>query len=156
MASFLIRPFRPTDLAGIFTARSSAIRDICARDYNPAQIAAWADNWDDPVKQLPRFSNSKTWVAEVRGLIVGFTNLVGDGYVDTLYVHGAHQGCGMASGLLQALEAAARVQGLNRLHSEVSITARPFFERRGFTVVTPQTVTSNGQQYLNFRMEKRL
>lgn len=92
VSAFRVRAFERADFPGIAAARASAIREVCARDYNPAQIAAWADNWDDPVKQLPRFGNSKTWVAEVGGDIVGFTNLVGDGYVDTLYVHAPIRG----------------------------------------------------------------
>ncbi len=43
-----------------------------------------------------------------------------------------------------------------RLHTEASITARPFFERCGFLLVAEQTVALRGQQFVNFRMEKPL
>ena len=62
----------------------------------------------------------RTLVAEEGGEVVGFTELEGDGYLDMLY---------------EAIERAARDQGSSRIFTEASITARPFFERRGFRVV---------------------
>lgn len=95
-------------------------------------------------------------VGLVDGTIAGYTNLADDGYVDCLYVHADHQRRGVATALFRSLEDAAQAQSVLRLHSEVSITARPFFERNGFTTIAPQMVTVRGQQYLNFRMEKAL
>ena len=37
---------------------------------------------------------------------------------------------------------------------DASITARPFFEARGFQVVAAQSVVRRGQRLTNFRMEK--
>ncbi len=45
-------------------------------------------------------------------------------------------------------------QGICRFYSEVSITARPFYERLGFKVVQEQTVEVRGQTLNNFVMEK--
>lgn len=150
------RTFIPADLPAMFAARRSAIRDIAARDYTPAQIAAWARDTDDHASQLERFQTSHTWVAETNGRVIGFTNLLADGYLDCMFVHGAHQGIGAASALLDALETGARREGIKRLYSNVSITARPFFERRGFKVLSDQRVIHDGVEYLNFRMEKDL
>jgi putative acetyltransferase len=49
--------------------------------------------------------------------------------------------------------AEARRVGLVRLFTEASITARPFFEARGFTVLAPQVVTLRGVEFVNYRME---
>jgi len=95
-------------------------------------------------------------VAEIGGVLVGYTDLEPNGHLDRMYVHADFQRVGVATALLSTAEAAAKEGGLTRLYSEVSITARPFFERRGFRVIAAQTVTSNGQEYLNYRMEKRL
>jgi putative acetyltransferase len=54
------------------------------------------------------------------------------------------------------VEAAARNQELPRIFTEASLTARPFFERRGFVVVAAQQVEKRGQTLANFRMEKTL
>jgi len=45
-------------------------------------------------------------------------------------------------------------QGVKRYYSEVSITARPFYEHFGFNVVTEQQVEMRGQNLTNFVMEK--
>jgi putative acetyltransferase len=73
-----------------------------------------------------------------------------------MYVHPEHEGQGVASALLTSLELEARRQGVTRLFTEASIAAMPFFERRGFKVLTAQVVDFRGQQFTNFRMEKFL
>ncbi len=156
MVDIVVRHFEHSDLPAMLETRRTSIRRICAHDYDHDQIMAWAPDIDDVEAQATRFAKTQTWVALVNGNAAGFMNLAEGGYVDCLYVHADHQRCGIASALLSMLEKTARAQGVSRLYSEVSITARPFFERQGFAVTTPQTVTVNGQQYLNFRMEKML
>lgn len=63
---------------------------------------------------------------------------------------------GIASQLLQRVEAEARRQGLSRIRTEASRTARPFFEKRGFTLVKAQKVEKRGQLLENFLMEKQI
>ena len=58
--------------------------------------------------------------------------------------------------MLSALIAEARRVGLARLFTEASITARPFFEAHGFTVLAAQVVTCRGVEFVNYRMERRL
>jgi N-acetylglutamate synthase-like GNAT family acetyltransferase len=58
--------------------------------------------------------------------------------------------------LMAAIEAEARRIGLARLFTEASITARPFFEDQGFTVIAPQMVTCREVEFVNFRMERLL
>lgn len=43
-----------------------------------------------------------------------------------------------------------------RYYSNVSITAKPFYERFGFTVISEQKVCIRGQSLTNFTMEKRV
>lgn len=43
-----------------------------------------------------------------------------------------------------------------RLFAEVSITARPFFERHGFVVLTEQQVLVREVALTNYRMERWL
>ncbi|HEY4921438.1 MAG TPA: hypothetical protein VII40_15150 [Xanthobacteraceae bacterium] len=53
------------------------------------------------------------------------------------------------------VEIDARAHGHLRLF-EASITARPFFEHRGFRVIAPQRVMRWAQEFLNYRMDKAL
>ena len=50
----------------------------------------------------------------------------------------------------------AKQRGISRLYSEVSITARPFYERMGFNLVREQQVEMRGQLMTNFFMEQYL
>jgi putative acetyltransferase len=128
--------------------------DSAARDYNEAQIDAWAqverDKW--ALKRLSR----PTWVAAIGEEIVGFADLEPDGHLDMMYVHAAHQRKGVATALLKKVEAAATELSLPRIFTDASVTARAFFESGGFRVVAPQVVQVRGQYFANFLMEKSL
>jgi len=55
--------------------------------------------------------------------------------------------------LLDTIVAQAAQLQLSRLFVEVSITARSFFEHRGFAIVKPQQVECRGVKLSNFVME---
>ena len=72
------------------------------------------------------------------------------GYLDRLYVHKDYQNKGVATALCNKLEQA--VQG--KIITHASITARPFFEKRGYKVIKEQQVARQGIMLTNFIMEK--
>jgi putative acetyltransferase len=57
-----------------------------------------------------------------------------NGYIDFMYTHKDFQGQGIGSELLKVLEQFADKLNLNEIWAEVSITARPFFKSKGFTL----------------------
>lgn len=87
-----------------------------------------------------------TLVAEAEGIIVGFADLADDGYLDRLYVHKDWQGRGVATALCDALP------GAKLTHA--SLTARPFFEQRGWQVVKEQRVERRGVLLTNFVIKR--
>jgi putative acetyltransferase len=91
-------------------------------------------------------------VAEVDGRIAGFAELEATGHIDRFFVSADHQGLGIGRALLDAIEAEARRIGLPRLDADVSLTALPFFERRGFQTVAAQVVTLRGVAFRNVRL----
>ena len=103
-----------------------------------------------------RMQTRVTFVAEKGGRLVGFIQYEPPDHIDMTYVHPERQRQGVASALLATLEAEARRRGVMLLNVEASITSRPFFEHHGFYVVTPQIVRARGQDFLNYRMAKRL
>src|SRR5690606_31878705 len=125
------------------------------RDYTEAQVETWAGPAPEPARWIARMKTKQTFVACRRGEIVGFAEFEGDGHVNALYVHHEHQGKGIASRLLDRIEQEAERAAVDRLYTEASITARPFFERRGFVVVQPQEVAYRGLVFRNYKMEKR-
>lgn len=90
------------------------------------------------------------------GQVVGFADITKDGYLNRMFVHKNHQGQGIASALLRVLEYEMTQLGVTEIHTDASITAKPFFERHGFVTVQPQTVTVRGVSMVNFKMVKAL
>jgi putative acetyltransferase len=153
-AKLSVRTYQSTDLDAVIAIFLGAIREIASNDYDQAQIDAWAQvNRDAWAK---RCLSRPTWIAVLGHSSVGFTDLEPNGNLDMMFVHPAHQGIGVASLLLETIEAAANAQGISRLFTEASITARPFFEKRGFAVLAAQRVEKRGQMLTNFRMQKTL
>ena len=153
-AGVTVRRYRPSDLDAAIAIYQSAIRDVASRDYDPVQVAGWfavdRKEWEPWRLRCP------TWIAEVDGVPAGFSDLEPDGHLDMMFVHGRFQGRGVATALLNEVEFLARRLCLGRIFTEASITARPFFARRGFTVIAPQVLEFDGVTFKNFRMEKLL
>ena len=151
-----VRPFRADDLLAMLEVRRDSIANVAARDYAPSQITEWAGKSSTSESQLERFTKSLTWVAVIDEKIVGYSNLDADGHVDTMFVHSSVLRRGVATALLQAVEDAALAAGLSRLYSEISFTARPFFEKNGFRICDGEQVTFDDGSDYGFRMEKAL
>lgn len=137
-----IRPYRSSDCPALAELFYQTVHTACAGDYSPEQLDAWADGRVDLAARDASFRAHDTRVAVEGGVIVGFADLGPDGYLDRLYVHRDWQGRGVASAL-----PAARI-------THASITARPFFERRGWHVVKEQQVERRGVLLTNFVMER--
>ena len=89
-------------------------------------------------------------VAVEDGVILGFGDIDKTGYLDRLFVHAEHQGKGIATAICDQLEQA--VPG--KITTHASITAKPFFEKRGYKVIKKQEVERQGIFLTNFVMEK--
>ena len=83
--------------------------------------------------------------------IVGFADMDSTGYLDRLYVHKDFQRHGIASELCDRLEQAANVENFT---THASITAKPFFEKRGYQVMCVQQVERKGVLLTNYVMKK--
>lgn len=141
-----IRPYRPSDCGAMAELFYTTVHTVNATDYTPRQLDAWADGQVDLAAWDASFLAHTTLVAEAEGIIVGFADLADDGYLDRLYVHKDWQGRGVATALCDALP------GAKLTHA--SLTARPFFEQRGWQVVKEQQVERRGVLLTNFVMKR--
>ena len=146
-----IRPYRPLDCNGMARLFYDTVHTVNAAHYTPRQLDAWADGKVDLEAWDRSFREHFTLVAEEAGVLVGFGDITAGGYLDRLYVHHLHQRRGVATALCDRLEGA--VEGPVTTHA--SITARPFFEKRGYRLVKEQQVERRGVLLTNFVMEKR-
>jgi putative acetyltransferase len=151
-----MRPMLPTDvplLAEIFRA---AIEELAAEDYNEAQQEAWASAADDEEAFGAKLAHELTLVATYGGAAVGFASLANNTRIDMLYVHPAASGQGAGAMLCDALEKLAGARGSKELTVDASDAARGFFEKRGFSAQSRNTVSLGGEWLANTTMTKPL
>lgn len=148
---FRIRPYVPADCPGLSRLFYRTVHTVCAADYSQAQLDAWATGTVDLTAWNASFLAHRTLVAELDGEIIGFADMDNTGYLDRIYVHAEHQRRGVATALCDALEGAS---GASVFTTHASITAKPFFLRRGYDVVKRQEVERRGVVLSNFVMKK--
>ncbi len=130
------------------------VHEIAKTDYSQEQLKVWASGIQDKKRWLDKITNQYFLVAVKSEKIIGFASLENKDYLDLLYVHKDFQRKGIAYALYTALEKEAKRQGATFLASEVSKTAKVFFEKKGFTVVTEQTKVMGSVEISNYRMIK--
>jgi len=149
----IIRQYVPTDCEDLANLFYLTVHTVNAKDYTKEQLNAWAmDNID-----LEEWNNSLckhySIVSVENNIIVGFGDIDKSGYLDRLYVHKDYQRQGIATAICDKLEQTIKV---NKIITNSSITAKPFFEQRGFNVIKEQQVIRNGIALTNYVMEKQV
>lgn len=147
----MLREYKPSDCKEIAELFFSTVHAINAKDYTKKQLDAWATGEVDLEKWNLSFLEHYSVVAEDQDRIVGFGDIDKTGYLDRLYVHKDCQNMGVATALCNALEKFAP----NKIVTHASITAKPFFEKRGYIVIKAQQVERRGVILENFVMEKQ-
>lgn len=178
-----IRLFQPQDVPQIAQLFHDTVRSINLKDYTLEQVQAWAPDdiyfrdWEQicaarftyvaiaegetslkelPIVTTPINQASNQTTNQTKEIIIGFGELEVNGHIDCFYCHQDYQRCGVGSSLYRAIELKARELGIDRLFTEASITARPFFLRQGFTTIQAQEVTVRGCHFRNYAMAKNL
>lgn len=147
-----LRKYQPSDCAQMAELFHQTVHSVNAQDYTRDQLDAWATGEADSQAWDKSFRARRTIVATESGKIVGFGDMDETGYLDRLYVHKDYQGQGVASAICDELErfAAGKI-----ITTHASVTAKPFFQHRGYCVVRKQEVIRHGVALTNFVMEKQ-
>lgn len=151
-----IRLFETQDAEQIAQLFHETVRQVNVRDYSSNQVRAWAPDDIHFRNWVEVCSNRFTYVADDQGVIAGFGELEPNGHIDCFYCHKNYQRCGVGRQIYRAIEAKAVELSVGRLFTEASITAKPFFQRMGFSVVKEQEVTRWSETFINYAMEKLL
>lgn len=147
-----IREYRPGDCEEMEKLFYNTVHTVNAADYTQEQLNVWANGRVDREKWNASFLSHYTLVAEDDGRIVGFGDIDSSGYLDRLYVHKDYQRQSIASALCDGLEKRC---GGQEITTHASITARPFFEKRGYAVIREQQVERGGIWLTNYVMKKK-
>lgn len=154
---FTIRTARPSDAVELKNLFQDTVLNINKRDYSQAEVEDWASCGNDPARIEGMIKTHYFIVATNQQLqIVGFSSITPQGYLHSLFVHKDFQSKGIATMLLNEIERYATATGMIRITSEVSLTARPFFEKRGYTIEKEQKRKAHSLFLTNFWMAKVL
>ena len=120
--------------------------------YTKELLDAWATGRVDLEKWTQSFLEHYSIVAVEDEVIVGFGDIDKTGYLDRLFVHADYQKKGIATAICNRLEWAVR----GDITTHASITAKSFFEKRGYKVVKEQKIERQGIFLTNFCMKKQM
>lgn len=131
-----IRKYQPSDCRELTELFYNTVHIVNAKDYTEEQLNVWASGKVDLEKWNQSLQEHFSIVAVDNETIVGFGDIDDTGYLDRLFVHAKYQRKGIATAICEQLEQA--VPG--KIITHASITARPFFEKRGYRVFKEQQV----------------
>lgn len=146
----VIREYQPADCKEIIRLFYDTVHSVNAKDYTEEQLNAWATGKADLEMWNRSLLGHYSLVALENSMIIGFGDIDESGYIDRLYVHKDYQRKGIASAICKKLEQTVK----GKIFTHASITARPFFENRGYKVIKEQRVERQGIFLKNFVMEK--
>lgn len=151
-----IRLSKLSDLTEMQKMFVDTISTICKNDYSPEQIKVWISSIENTQRWTDKLTSQYFLIAELDNKIVGYASLENNDYFDFLYVHKDYQRRGIADRLYSEIEKEAINRKATVLNSDVSETARRFFEKKGFKTITPQTNIIKGVEIVNYKMTKPL
>lgn len=143
------------DIPAIKELFRSTILSVNLKDYISKQVGCWAARGEDPNVWEERINEQYFILAEENNTILGFAALKLSGYLNFMFVHKDYQGKGVASFLLKRIEEYARLKDISEITADVSITAQPFFSKKGYIILEQQTVCI-GISMTNYKMSKVL
>lgn len=147
-----IRYYQPQDIEQVAALFYSTVHEINVKDYTKEQLDAWATGEIDQHAWNSSFLAHTSLVVVQGDQILGFADMDATGYLDRLYVHKDYQRRRIATSLCDALELHSQKKCFT---THASITAKPFFEQRGYVVIKEQQVEKDGVLLMNFIMQKR-
>lgn len=149
----LLRKYTESDCKQLSELFFQTVHKINKKDYSNEQLNVWATGKVDIEEWNKSFLEHYTIVAVENNEIIGFGDIDYSGYLDRLYVHCNYQMRGIATAICNQLEKSIDT---NVITTQASITAKPFFEKRGYRVIKEQQVERNGILLTNYIMEKKL
>lgn len=151
-----IRRATLSDLTEMQKMYAETIQSVCKSDYTPEQIEAWISGVKNKERWIEVIEKQFVLLAIIENQITGFGTLKDGNYIDFFYIHKDFQRQGIADKILNELEIEAKKHHSKIITSDISITAKPFFEKKGFTAKAEQKNIRLGVELINFKMEKEL
>lgn len=155
--NYNIRPLEEKDIYDMQNLFRSTVLNINIKDYTTEEVEDWASCGDDMGhwKEI-LFNNQFIGAFNEQGCLIGYSSMNKNGYLHSMFVHKDWQGKGIATLLLSEVERIAIQYEVKEITSEVSKTARLFFEHKGYIVECEQKQQANRLKLTNYKMKKVL
>lgn len=158
MFGITIRQYQPSDVEEIVTLFNNTVRSINQKDYTSQQINylvqknADYDIWNK--KLLPNY----TLVACKENKIIGFGSVSNSENLQYLYVEKSWINYGIGKMLLKDIIQHLTDTQQKKITVDASLTAKPFFEKMGFTTVNLKNTYIEGlllsTYIMNYQIEQ--
>lgn len=141
----IIRPAKHSDASQLIDAHRGSIRQVCAKDYTPEQIEAWAGRKFEEAQWISSIDTEHVWVIEYNDKVAGFGHL-SSLQVDLVELRGLYFlpeviGHGLGKKLMALIFRKAQELGARRMKLHATITALTFYESLGFKKVECSTTS---------------
>ncbi len=142
------------DAKELSALRKATIRAINKDDYTPAQIARWSKRWNT-VEFQRKDDPFLRYVAVQDGKIVGYADIrkKSPEEMGGLYVRKDFLQKGVGRKLMKKIEDVVRKMGIKRFLLHSSTTAKGFYEKLGYKVLSFKKNRIKGDYYI---LEKKL
>jgi len=153
-----IRRYERGDGAQLKAIFCGAVLQTGRRGYSDQQVRVWASQAAEADEYDERAADGRLILVAVdeQNKPIAYIDLEQDGHIDHLFCRPDAGRKGVASALYDELERAAAGWKLERLYVEASEIARPFFARKGFTLIRRNEFDVEGTPMHNYVMEKFL
>lgn len=147
----IIREYQSSDCKELVELFYNTVHTVNIRDYTEEQLDVWATGEVDLQNWNQSLQEHYSIVVLDDKLIIGFGDIDETGYLDRLFVHKDYQRKGVATAICDRLEKVVQ----KKIITNSSVTARSFFEKRGYKVIKEQYIERQGILLENFLMEKK-
>ncbi len=157
----IIRKAVHQDAALIIQAHIRSIREICAADYTPEQVAAWSGRDFKVSRWCESMDRDQVWViANEQQDIFGFGHLMfpaeGEAYVAGLYFVPEAKGQGLGKQMMELILAEARLRQVKLIKLDGTKNAVQFYLAAGFVAGECSSVTMSDQKIDCVKMSRYL
>lgn len=155
--NYTIRQLEEKDIHDMQNLFHSTVLNVNIKNYTKEEVEDWASCGDDMEhwKEI-LFNNQFIGAFNEQGCLIGYSSINKNGYMHSMFVNKDWQGKSVATQLLSEVEKIAKQYKVKEITSEVSKTARPFFEHKGYAVECEQKQQANRLKLTNYKMRKVL
>lgn len=145
----VLRKYDGNDFEAVSSVFRDTVKNVNIRDYSEEQCLAWIEKSECLKLRKKYLLRQTTLVAESGGEIIGFGSIDESGYLDLLFVHKNFQNRGVATLLCNELE-----KNFKKITVYSSLTAKLFFEKRGYDVIDCEYAVCSDVELKRFKMLK--